>query len=79
MSRTVLLRDLGRRPVGLNGQSPTTTLAERIGRVLETLRNGVPAGMDLLSGVELSGGKLALPAYAAASSNSIRILGRELW
>jgi beta-galactosidase len=25
--------------------------------------NGVPAGMDLLSGVELSGGKLALPAY----------------
>jgi beta-galactosidase len=25
--------------------------------------NGVPAGMDILSGVELSGGKLALPAY----------------
>ncbi len=25
--------------------------------------NGVPAGMDLLSGVELSGGTLALPAY----------------
>ena len=39
--------------------------------------NGVPAGMDLLSGVERSGGKLALPAYAAASSNSIRMLGRD--